>query len=395
MAFDDVCKQVDDISIGGFGVSDISTERQIGERIKVGLAIPFRDFECTVVATAEVVHVDRDKRALGCTFVDLTESQTKLIRQIVRAFLTGAYVTVDDFLVSQTELTTTRSALPSEGADVASRARHVIWRVVRYGILAMAGLLLLGLVGLSFYFAFFTLEADVAAVSGRAVTLTAPVDGRISAVGARKGRLVERGDVLFRLYDPVLVSDLTRAREDLAVAEARLADADDFPQSRPGRREAEAAVEAASAYADALFNQDLQMAVRSPCSCLVTSVSASDDLWVRRGHPLIELTDPDDIMVEALVPSDRANKLRVGARANIALADRPDALSGWIVSVDHVPAPVPRAGLPAAVRGRDDVASVLIVPDNPLRGVNVGLPAQVSFPLNWRSALFPLSSLLE
>ena len=53
------------------------------------------------------------------------------------------------------------------------------------------------------------------------------------------------------------------------------------------------------------------------------------------------------------------------------------------------------AGLPAAVRGRGDVASVLIVPDNPLRGVNVGLPAQVSFPLNWRSAMFPLSSLLE
>lgn len=191
VAFDDVLKKVDDISIGGFSVSEIASERQIGERIKVGLAIPFRDFECTIVTTAEVVHVDRGKHALGCTFVDLTDSQIKLIQQVVRAFLTGTYVTVDDFLVSQTELTTSRSTQSAGGTDVAERTRDAVWRAIRYGILAVAGLVLLGLVSLSFYFAFFTLEADLAAVSGHAVTLTAPVEGRVTAVSVSKGRLVE------------------------------------------------------------------------------------------------------------------------------------------------------------------------------------------------------------
>ena len=69
---DGIRYQVDDWSIGGFGVESVMTSRQPGERFPVTLIFMFEDFDMTMRFDARMVYADQDHGRFGCAFLGLS-----------------------------------------------------------------------------------------------------------------------------------------------------------------------------------------------------------------------------------------------------------------------------------------------------------------------------------
>ncbi len=83
----------------------------------------------------------------------------------------------------------------------------------------------------------------------------------------------------------------------------------------------------------------------------------------------------------------RADELEIGGHADVKLADHEEFLAGTVVSINRGRRHEPRAGLPAGARRSAESAVVLIAPEMPFDGVDIGLPAKVRLSSNRRSVL--------
>jgi len=127
--------------------------------------------------------------------------------------------------VSQEETVVSRpdGAPPSSEGREPAPANGV--RGKRGILLAVASLLVLGLVGLAYWFLFVRgiVYSDDARIDGDLVDVAPRLNGAIVALHAREGQTVAKGQVLFQLDDSSLVAIMERAKADVAAAEARLA----------------------------------------------------------------------------------------------------------------------------------------------------------------------------
>ncbi len=146
---------------------------------------------------------------------------------------------------------------------------------------------------------------------------------------------------------------------------------------------AEEAVNIARVRAEALRAQRDALQVESPCNCIVQDSLAAKSMWVERGDLIYRLADVDgNQTVKALVPQGATSGLRLGATAEVQLADRTEVVYGRVVAVDRTPAEDRADGYGDIVANRHRFAEVTVALDGNLGHVPVGLPARLVFPID-------------
>ncbi|MDX1540781.1 MAG: HlyD family secretion protein [Geminicoccaceae bacterium] len=325
---DGVRYQVDDWSIGGFGVESVMTSRQTGERFVVRMIFPFEEFEMSMRLDARMVYADHDHGRFGCALLGLSKEQMAVFRYLVDAYLSGEVVSAGDLLQIRASDAPARLRPRVDEFDPDDRlaargSRGTLRRIA----LSLVGLALIGLIALGVFQRFWVMTLDDAFVDAPIREIRAPTDGPFLA-------LVTRGE-------GVLDGDL--------LGTIQTADGD----SRP---------------------------VISPCDCVVVERLIGDGEAARVGDPLIALIRAGEVpVVRAQLSLDEVERLEVGDRVEIRIPGRRQTMSGEIARIDLQPRldELRRSDAAFAISRRQ--AQVIVRPDRPLVPEDVGVLARLRF----------------
>ncbi|NLC22212.1 MAG: HlyD family secretion protein, partial [Halomonadaceae bacterium] len=122
--------------------------------------------------------------------------------------------------------------------------------------------------------------------------------------------------------------------------------------------------------------------IYSPCDCLVAwALSSADGVYINESERIMTLirTAEDDVLVEALVHMDDIHRIEPNQQAYVTLANANQPIRARVRNVALDVERQPRAGFPDWVRQQQNVASVLLIPEEPLPADNVGMPVDVRF----------------
>lgn len=320
---DGVRYQIDDWSMGGFGIESEVASRQPGEKFTAKLTFPFEDFDVAMRLDCQMVYVLSDASRFGCRFVALTKDQVALFRYLIDAYLSGEVVSAGDILSVRARDNTAQARLDALAADPFAAEDSTGRRIKRYagyGLLGLAGLALAALVVLGVQERFLTLEATAAVVDAPIHRVRAPAAGSLQPL---------------TIGDPV----------------------------RPGQT---------VAYVETL--EFGVVPVLSPCACILLQWLALDGEYVQEGEAVLALAASDQpVTVRAEVPVGTVERLQIGDRAEIRLLGRGAPISGQIERIDT------RLPLVDGRPGGRQVAQVVIRPDQPLALDDLGTPARVRF----------------
>jgi len=212
------------------------------------------------------------------------------------------------------------------------------------------------------------------------------VEGVVTAVAARKGAVVKKGDVLVKVRTVSVELDLEEARGRLGEVEARIAKADAdvkraqrlFEQSFTSEED----LQRTQADLDALRQQARQvraavgrledrltrMTIRAPFAGWVVAERTEVGAWVGEGTVVAELTDLSVIHAMVPVPEQELARIHLGMAVEVAC----DALPG-----------TPFTGKVTAIVPRADPASrtfpVEVSVDNPAGRILAGMIARATF----------------
>jgi alginate biosynthesis protein Alg44 len=326
---DGVRYTVDDWSVGGFGVESIMTSRQPGEHFPVRLIFPFEDFDMSMRFDARMVYVDQAHGRFGCAFLSLSRDQAAVFRYLVDAYLSGEVVSAGDILqVRGRDNSAAARAQPvytalTEGQTAASP----LWRYAPYAGFALAGVLLLAVIGFGIKERYFTIAAESAVVEAPVIQIRAPIAGRFVSA-------LEAGE-------PVTVNSLLGTVRGL----------------------------------DGTF-----LSLESPCNCVVLEQVAYSGQHYQLGDPLVALIEADrPLLIRAQLPLAEVERLEIGDRAEIRFPGRDGASYGQIEQINLRPRLEvlrnPDNELPISRR----LAQVLIRPDEPLQLQDFGSLVAVRF----------------
>ncbi len=327
---DGVRYQVDDWSIGGFGVESVLTSRQRGERFPVKLIFPFEEFDMTMRFDARVVYADQEHGRFGCAFVGLSKQQTDVFRYLVDAYLSGEVVSAGDILQVRARDNTAEARLQAVYSPLVED-EPAARRLRRYGTYAgfgLAGLALLVVIGLGIKDRYLTIAANSAVVEAPLVQIRAPIGGRfVSAL--ESGEHVPPGTVLATVqgFDGNVIS------------------------------------------------------LESPCDCLVLEQIGLSGQHYQVGDPLIALVEADrPLMIRAQLPLDKVEGLAVGDRAEIRFPGREELLYGQIERIDLRPRLEPLRERESETPISRRLAQVVVLPDRPLEFDDFGSLVKLRFP---------------
>jgi len=326
---DGVRYQVDDWSMGGFGVESVMTSRQPGEKFSARLFFPFEDFDMSMRFDARMVYADQEHGRFGCAFVSISQDQAALFRYLVDAYLSGEVVSAGDILQVRSR-ENTAPARQQQVDDLFPQEQTLSASIKRYGVYAgfgLAGLALLAFVLFGIKERYFTIHASNAFVEAPVVQIRAPIAGRlISAL--RPGEPLVVGSLLGTLYGADGVS----------------------------------------------------VSLESPCDCSVLQQVGRNGQQYQSGDPLVTLIKTDQPpMIRVQLPLEDVERLQVGDRAEVRFPGRSELLFGQIERINLKPhlAALDRDddGLPIS-RG---LAQVLIRPDERLEIQDFGSLVSVRF----------------
>lgn len=313
--------EVDDWSMGGFGIESKLEGHRPGATLTVKMIFPFDGFELSMRLPCEVVYVVAGLDRFGCRFLTLNQGQLALFRYLVDAYLSGEVVTAGDILrvrgqdpalaLRETPVYDPYAEPPSRWA----RARHALGLVLA----SVVGLGLIGLIWLGLEERYFRLEVDDAVVTVPSSTLVAPAASEVAFYAVDVGASVAAGDALGSL------TTLDGGRT---------------------------------------------VVLNSPCDCVVREIIAARGQNVPAGGTLIALAAADrPVTIEARLPLDQTTRIATGDDITWQFAgEAPRA--GAITRV------VARQSGNDAEAGR---ARVVIRPDRPLELDDVGRYASVRF----------------
>lgn len=169
---------------------------------------------------------------------------------------------------------------------------------------------------------------------GGGVQLSAPVPGLVAEVLCNEGQRVARGDVLVRLDTRPVDVQIQRAREQAAFAEQQYTRQEQLlAVSGTSQRAIQEAREALNIARDALAAAEAQRAllqIAAPFSGVVARVRARPGQSVDLSSVLIELIDPDNLIITAGIPTAQLGGLRAGQAVQITVADDQQVLHGTL-----------------------------------------------------------------
>ncbi|WP_404378820.1 HlyD family efflux transporter periplasmic adaptor subunit [Caenispirillum salinarum] len=404
-----------DLSLGGFSVRGENAPKA-GAVAEVSLLIAAGPAQLIVPATARAIR-SRSRNGGQETAFEITEIDQRhreVLRRVIRTYLSGRYAALEDMVDDEDPQTPRKRSAAAAAAAAQAGEKHdrrpKPWG--RYLALGAAAAVLLAVVGATAYRNFMLIEPDFAAVTAPRVDIRAPGSGVLAEHNLEAGDRVNRDDLLVRVVNSDLRTDLMLARAayrynerlienvqerlnqpqvekvsmaetaappedgpvkyslvDAEIARARI---DEFQTARDFEVSKIAALEARMAAND----------VYSPCNCLVAwARSAAGGSYIGQSERIITLieTGDDDLLVEALVHMSQIDRIEPHQRAFVALPNASEPIEARVHAVSLDVERQPRAGFPKWVRQQQNIASVLLVPEQPLPASAVGVPVDVRF----------------
>jgi mannuronan synthase len=327
---DGVRYQVDDWSVGGFGVESVMTSRQAGEHFPVKLIFLFEEFDLTMRFDARMVYADQDHGRFGCAFLGLSQQQTEVFRYLVDAYLSGEVVSAGDVLQvrshdnsGQARMQALYSPLSEDELRTARLKRYA-----GFAAFGLAGLALLLLVALGVKDRYFTVTSTNALVEAPTVPIRAPIVGRyISAL--KSGERVPPDALLGMItgFDGTVVS------------------------------------------------------LESPCDCVVLEQVGLNGQHYQVGDPLVVLIEADrPLLIRAQLPLEEVEGLQIGDRAEIRVPGRDELLYGQIDRIDLRPGLETLRNPAADTAITRRLAQVIVRPDRPFELQDFGSLVELRFP---------------
>jgi membrane fusion protein (multidrug efflux system) len=194
----------------------------------------------------------------------------------------------------------------------------------------------------------------------REATVRAEVAGSVIGGMVEEGQAVTRGQVLCRI-DAAALRDartsaevgvrsaadaLTAAQRDEArlrsLAAEGLVAARDVEKGGQAIAQAEAQLAEAQARLAAAGEQARHAVVRAPFTGVVSSRTVNTGDVVAPGAPLMSIIDPSSMQLEAAVPSDALDELRIAAPVEFRIAGSDEVFRGRIERISPVADPVTR-----------------------------------------------------
>jgi alginate biosynthesis protein Alg44 len=326
---DGVRYQVDDWSMGGFGVESVMTSRQPGETFSARLFFPFEDFDMSMRFDARMVYADQEHGRFGCAFLSISQDQSALFRYLIDAYLSGEVVSAGDILQVRSRENTAAARYQSID-ELFPQEESWASAIRRYGVYAgfgVAGLALLAFVMLGVKERYFTIEASNAYVEAPVVQVRAPIAGRLISA-------LQPGD-------PLVVGSLLGT----------------------------------------IYGTDgVSVTLESPCDCEVLQRIGANGQNYQLGDPVASLIETGrPLLIRAQLPLKDVERLQVGDRAEIHFPGRAEPMFGQIERINLRPQLDALDGEEAALPISRRMAQVLIRPDQPLETQDYGSLVSVRF----------------
>lgn len=398
-----------DVSMGGFSAQ---SERAFepGEHVSASLIMAAGSFDVIVAVKAECL--ETVPRAHGNGYdvrfkITAIEPQHyESLRQIIRSGLSGRSPNIESQMLSEDPQTprerkTTKPIHPKRPPKP----------IGRYILLFLAIGVLLLVSAATAYRNFILIEPNFAAVTAPRIDIRAPSPGVLGEHEFTAGDQVERDQLLANVNNSDLESDLILAEaaidyneqlienlsdylegdtEEVSLANSAQPDSGDTPTFETVSPDiAEARIDQFEEVRDyehsriaSLKKLESSNEIYSPCDCRVAwALSGAAGVYIDESERIMTLirTGEDDVMVEALVHMDDISRIEPDQHAYVTLADADQPIRARVRNVALDIEPQPRAGFPKWVRQQQNMASVLLIPEEPLPPESVGKPVDVRF----------------
>lgn len=401
-----------DLSLGGFSIhSDRAIEP--GKVMPVSLLLMAGSAELIVPVTARALrnHPERKGKSHASAFeiTKIDQRHRELLRRVIRSHLSGRYAAVED-LIEREDPQTPRKRGTRASAMQPAPQRRKPWG--RYAALIVAGLTLVAVAAATAYRNFMLIEPSFAAVTAPRIDIRAPGPGILAKHDLQAGDKVERDQELTSVNNSELQTELILAKASHNYNEqliANMQEAIDSPgdndvlmanSTTPSDGEptsydsvspaiAQARIEQfktardyESSRIDALEARMAANTIFSPCNCQVAwALSSAGGTYINESERIMTLieTGPNDVQAEALVHMSDIARIEPHQKAYIALPNASEPIEATVRTVALDVESQPRAGFPKWVRQQQNVASVLLVPEEPLPASAVGIPVDVRF----------------
>ncbi len=160
----------------------------------------FSGFSLAVPIKLEVRHAsgEDDGQSIGLRYVDLTQDQVVIMRQLVASYVSGELTSVDEFIhiLARNNFAKPRQ-IPKPDGELSFGER--LSGFIRKAAFPIITILLIGYVALAIFEQKFIVSAEKALVTGDNIVLTSPGGGIISFKNLHAGDHVKKGDVLMSL----------------------------------------------------------------------------------------------------------------------------------------------------------------------------------------------------
>jgi len=342
-----------DWSLSGFALpTDALPDMAVGEVFEMeacfhmGFAVIGTQFQAAMVR--------REEDRIGCRFVNPSDDQLGLLRQLHSAHRGGQTPRPGAVAASIAAAAVDPSrSLVARSHDTPNAAEHPPakgWSAWLSGgtraalAFSLIGLLGLGMGAYAIMGMMRPVEAAFAAVNQPGQVLRAPSDGVIEAVLAHPGDLLSPNSALVRF----------RPRGGEVNTEARF--------------------------------------LPSPCTCSVSGVQVQEGQAVYGGDPLIRLAPGNgtgtrgQMIIESLVPWEHADQFSAGAAVKVRVSGIDGIRSGRVILDPQMPASALPPVLADAAQGR--LATVYVTVNSPGTPLQNGQPARVRLDRSLLGALF-------
>lgn len=400
-----------DLSVNGCAIAGALPDG-VEEPLSVEATVPFKGFLLQLRFTATISHrstVD-GKPVTGLEIVAMDDQERALLGRLITAQLSGRLISFEG-LLSPTDGQVARRSKASKGAaaDGSGKSGGRTGKVL--GIAAvMLGVTVVAAAAI--YDSVFVIESPFAATTAARLDVNAPGKGRFTGIELRPGDMVERDQEIGRVSNADMKAELSLAQATLRYNEQLLSTLNAAVDE--GRVDAGSTIDAALSRSDdasgmsvvdllsiekrleqldaqtnlqrakvsALETRQSENVLYSPCDCIVHwAHGGAGEAWVEPGDKVYSLVprDAGEMLVEAQIPMDAVPRLTRSQRANIYSPNTGQNVWGRIVDLSVEGSRRPRAGFPRWVRQDLSKATLLIAPEEPLRGIGVGTPVEVSF----------------
>ncbi len=408
---DDSALSGNDVSLGGFSAHS-SRAFQPGERISASLLMMAGPTELIVPLRAECLRAAPAANGKGYQvsfeITDIEPPHRELLRQVIRSALSGRSPNIEGLMAGEDPQTPrkrqTGVAKPTPPARQPKPMGRYILLFLAIGLLVLVG-------AATAYRNFMLIEPNFAAVTAPRIDIRAPGPGILAAHDLQAGDRVEIDQFLTNVVNSDLESDLILAEAALdynnrlienlqehldgGIQEVSLANSaqpasgDTMTFESVSPEIAQARIEQFETVRDyensriaALEARQSSNNIYSPCDCLVAwALSSADGTYINESERIMTLirTEEDDVLVEALVHMSDISRIEPNQQAYVTLANTSNPIRARVRNVALDVERQPRAGFPSWVRQQQNVASVLLVPEEPLPAESVGQPVDVRF----------------